>query len=289
MSDEELSHLIQELREAGPTPAPALLEAILAQGPAAVPPLRGLVEASARAEESSPHGRAAPSEQQAVGWAAALLSQLGDAEATPLLLRLAARWDPVLADLTDMLLRLGDAARPTLHAYLRGELGPMDPDVRHEVVRALAELGYDPESAALLIERLERTLRTPRFIPEVAEMYGYALLAMRAPEAEEILYELAECDPRQQFPETDEAIDLTLARSPRPSAEVPDVVTLLKQRRAWRSLHPETPPEPFTYEPPPSEDPEQQARKRAARQARRAAPPPAAGKPPPKNRRSRRA
>ena len=41
-------------------------------------------------------------------------------------------------------------------------------------------MGYDSESAAFLIERVDRALNGPRYNPELAEMFGYALLAMRA-------------------------------------------------------------------------------------------------------------
>ncbi len=112
---------------------------------------------------------------------------------------------------------------------------------------------------------------------------------MRAREAREILYELEETDPDEEFPDTEDDIDVTLARGPAPPAAVPDVLTLLKQRRAWSSLYggPEE-PEPFSYQPRPERDPEEQARKRAERQARRAAQVPHKPHPKPSGRSGRR-
>lgn len=270
-----LPALITALRETVDLPTPALLEAILAHGPDAVPPLLAFLREVADAP-SIPGRLHVPA-----AWAAHLLSQLGAVESVPLLLTLAARSEAVAADFPDAMIRLGDAARPALHAYLRGESGRPDPIVRERVVRALGEMGYHAESAALLIERAIRYLGAPRPDPNLAQMFGYGLLAMRAPEAREILHELEETDPEEWFPETEESIADILRRGPAPANPAPDAVTLLKQRRAWRSLHPgEEPPATLTYAPRPERDPEEQARKRAARQARRAARPSA--KPAPK-------
>jgi hypothetical protein len=265
-STDELTGLVQALRDAGDEPTPALLETILAHGAAAIPPLLSFLEEVAAAE---PIPRRL---DEATAWAAALLSQLGAAEAVPRLLQLSPRCRSVLGDLDNLMVRFGGAARPHLHAYLRGEAGRPDTETREQVVRALGEMGYHPESAQLLIERADRYLNGPRYQQDVAETFGYALLAMRAPEAREILYELEDADPDEWFPEMEEGIDGILARGPAPPGTVPDVVSLLKQRRAWKSLHPDAHASgPLTYEPRPERDPEEQARKRAARQARRAA------------------
>ncbi len=260
---QDLSALIQALREAGDDPTPALLEAILSHGAAAVAPLRGFLEELARA------GSIATRLQEAAGWAAVLLSQLGAAEAVPLLLALAPRCAPIADDLPDMLLRLGDPARPALHAYLRGDTGKPDPGVRERVVRALGEMGYHAESAALLIERVQRLLDSPRPNSDLAQMYGYGLLAMRAPEARAVLEELEQSDAEQWFPETEECVFVIRRRGPAPARPVADAVAALKHQRAWRSLHPGAPrPTAFDYKPRPERDPEEQSRKRAARQAR---------------------
>jgi hypothetical protein len=278
---QDLPTLIQALRDSGDAPEPALLEAILAHGPAAAPPLLTFLE-----EMLAAHSIPARMEEP-LGWAAGLLSQLAAAEAAPLLLTLAPRSAAVAEDFTDLMVRLGDAARPVLHASLRGESGRPDPAVRELVVRALGEMGYHPDSAALLIERAGRHLRAVQPDRDLAEMYGYALLSMRAPEARPLLDELEATDPEEWFPETEETLFEILSRGPAPPRAVPDVVTLLKQRRAWRALHPgEHRPLTLSYAPRPERDPEEQARKRAARQARRAAAPSA--KPPPKPHRRRR-
>jgi hypothetical protein len=280
-ASQDLPTLIQALREAGDAPEPALLEAILAHGADAVPPLLAFLREIADAPSIPPRL------DEPAGWAASMLSQLGAGEIVLLALTLAPRSYAVTNDLVDVMLRLGDAARPTLHAYLRGESGRPDPMVRERVIRALGEMGYHAETAALLIERAARYLHTPRPDPDLAETYGYALLAMRAPEARDILHELEESDPDEWFPETEESIAEILRDGPAEPSVAPDVVSLLKQRRAWRALHPgEEAPASYTYEPRPERDPEEQARKRAARQARRAARPPA--KPAPKGHSRRR-
>jgi hypothetical protein len=277
---QDLLILIQMLRESEDAPEPALLEAILAHGAAAVPPLLAFLQEMAEA-------RLIPTRmEEPLGWAAGVLSQLGAAEAAPLVLGLASRSAAVADDFSDLMVRLGDAARPVLHAYLRGESGRPDPTVRELVVEALGEMGYHPDSAALLIERAGRHLRAVQPDLDLAQMYGYALLDMRAPEARPLLDELEASDPAEWFPETEETIFETLSRGPSPPREVPDVVTLLKQRRAWRALHPgEYQPSAFTYTPRPERDPEEQAKKRAARQARRAAAPPPTRAPKPHRRR----
>jgi hypothetical protein len=264
----DLPALITALRETTDAPRPALLEAILAHGADAVSPLLTLLQEAA----DSP---AIPARlHEPVAWAANLLSELGAVEAVPLLLALAPRSDAVEADFSDLILRLGDAARPVLLGYLRGESGRPDPDVREWVVEALGAMGYHDETAAFLIERAERALQGPRPNHDLAQTYGYALLTMQAPEARDILHQLEETDPEEWFPETEESIADILRRGPAPPREAPDTVTLLKQRRAWRSLHPgETYPGTFNYTPRPERDSEEQARKRAARQARRAARP----------------
>lgn len=273
-SNQDLPALIQSLREAGDDPTPALLEAILAHGSAAVAPLREFLESGLPQLSAEAHDRPIPRPvQEAMAWAAGLLSQLGDASSVPHLLHLAARCPPLLPELPDLMTRLGDAARPFLHSYVRGEMGTVDTEVRERVVRALGQMGYDPDSAALLIERANQCLNAPRYNQDLAETYGYALLAMRAPEAREVLDELEWSDPKEWFPETEESIELALARGPAPPEPVPDIVTLLRQRRAWRALAPETRPNEVDYEPLPEADPEEQARKRAARHARRAARP----------------
>src|SRR5207247_8270830 len=142
-----------------------------------VAPLRACLESGLPQGVAGAHGRPIPrSVQDAMVWAAGLLSQLGDADGVPLLLRLAPRCPPLLAEIPDVLLRLGDAARPFLHAYLRGEAGTVDPEVREQVVRALGRMGYDPDTAELLIERANQCLNAPRYNQDLAETYGYALL-----------------------------------------------------------------------------------------------------------------
>jgi hypothetical protein len=187
------------------------------------------------------------------------------------------------------MVRLGDAARPHLHAYLKGEMGTPHAEVRALGLKALGDMGYHPESAALLIERADRYLNRPQPDEELAQLFGYALLAMRAREAREILYELEETDLDEEFPDTEDGIDVTLARGPAPPATVPDVLGLLKQRRAWSSLY-GGPAEagPFSYQPRLERDPEEQAKKRAARQARRAAQTPTKSRPKPAGRSGRR-
>src|SRR5205807_10029017 len=128
--------------------------------------------------------------QEAMAWAAGLLSQLGDAEEVPRLLALAPHCPPLTKEVPDLMVRLGDAARPFLHSYLRGEMGAVDSAVREQVVRALGRMGYDPDSAELLIERANHCLNAPRYNQDLAETYGYALLAMRAPAARDVLDEL---------------------------------------------------------------------------------------------------
>jgi hypothetical protein len=268
---QNLPALIQALREAGDDPTPALLEAILAHGQAAVAPLREFLETGLPQGVAGAHDRSIPRPaQEAMVWAAGLLSQFGEAEAVPLLLRVAPRCPPLVTEIPNLMGRLGGPARPYLHAYLRGEIGAVDTEVREQVVRALGRMGYDPDTAALLIERADQCLNAPRYNQELAETYGYALLAMRAPEARGVLDGLEFSDPKEWFPETEESIELTLARGPAPAEHVPDIVTRLKQRRAWRALQPEARSAAAGYEPLPEPDPEEQARKRAARQARRA-------------------
>jgi hypothetical protein len=278
---QELPALIQSLRDSGEAPTPELLEAILAHGPAAVPPLLSFLQEMAEVRDIPARL------EEPLRWAAGLASQLGASEAVPLLLTLATRSDQIANDLSDLMGRLGDAARPALLAYLRGESGRPDPIVRDLVAGALGDMGHHPETAAFLIERAGRHLHGPVGDRDLAQMYGYALLTMRAPEARELLDELESSDPEEWFPETEESIAELLRRGPAPPRPVPDVVTLVKHRRAWRALHPgEDPPIAYTYASRPERDPEEQARKRAARQARRATKPSA--KPSPKGHSRRR-
>src|SRR4029079_1460358 len=87
---QDLPALIQALREAGDDPTPGLLEAILAHGPSAVPPLREFLETGLPQLSAEAHDRPIPRPvQEAMAWAAGLLSQLGDAGDAPLLLHLA--------------------------------------------------------------------------------------------------------------------------------------------------------------------------------------------------------
>jgi hypothetical protein len=270
-----LPALIQNLHDAGDDPTPELLEAILAHGSDAAPLLLRFLE-ELHAASSAP-----ARVQESAGWAAALLSQLGSVEMARLVLELAARYEPFHGDIPELMARLGDAARPALHAYLKGEYGRPDPEVRERVVQALGEMGYHAESAAVLIERTERALSGPVPNRDLAEMYGHGLLAMRAPEARAVLAQLEESDPEEWFPESGESVAEILRRGPAPARPVSDVVTAVRHHRAWRSLHPgANRRESYTYVPRPERDPEEQVRKRAARRERRAAR--AGSKPPPR-------
>jgi len=226
----DVNALLEELRQAGEEPAPALLDGIKALGSAAIRPLVALAtdEALHNADPEDPEGWAPLH-------AIEILGELGAAEAVEPLLPLLEWHDDALIELLPVALgRIGQPAVAPLRALLSDHSGDMwtresaaaalahvaqhHPDARDEVVAILVEAldAAEPHTPAsetlsgMIVSRL-LDLEAKEAAPAIARAFADDRVDQRIVDLAWARYELGlGPEPRTPFPRQDKGLHLWL-------------------------------------------------------------------------------